>query len=625
MTRRSILAIAVGWIAAGCGPDGEPDPSRGAPPAERPSVVLVTLDTTRADRLGCYGRADAGTPHLDALAARGVRFETARTAAPITLPAHATILTGLYPMSHGVHDNGIASLGPSARTLPELLQDEATSTGAFVAAFVLSDRFGLDQGFSRYDEVPNTRLLSGGLMEERPADQVVDAALAWLAEVRGWFFLWVHLFDPHHPYAPPAPFATRFAGDPYQGEIAFADQELGRLFRAVDARDGEVVFAVTADHGESLGEHGEATHAAFVYDATMRVPLILAGAGVPTGAVVQDPVATVDVAPTLLELSAVEPPSGLDGVSLVPLFTGGEVRRPRPILLETYWGYLNHGWSPLLAVCDETRKLIDAPRAELYDLVADPGEEVNRFEVTDKGALAMRRAARAAWGRRTSLASSRQLTPEERRTLDQMGYLGDASEAGDVPLPGGDRPDPKERIALLDLQNEALDLLSRFDHTGDASHLDRAIEGLSEGLRTSPNGAILNEFMALALAKRGDHRAAIPHFKKCLAVRPDNLDARFGLAYSLVHSGDPTRGRRELLRCLEQEPSFVKAARLLAVIHEGYGAVDEAIANWQYFVDHYPFDDGEASHARRELLRLKEQRDAERSSGGGMSREREPR
>lgn len=611
--RGLIVAVVLALLALACGRDPAPPVAPSVPAPARPSVLLVTIDTLRADRVGCYGRAGAGTAALDRLAAEGTRFERARTAVPITLPAHASILTGLYPMHHGVHDNGIATLGPAARSVVESFHTAGYSCAAFVSAFVLSRRFGLDQGFAVYDEVRAQYALSG-LVEERPADQTVDAALAWLATAQEPFFLWVHLFDPHQPYRPPPPFAERFAADPYQGEIAFADAELARLLGAARTRAGErLLVAATADHGEGLGEHGERTHSAFLYDSTLRVPLILSGPGVPVGEVVAEPVLTIDIAPTLLSLAGLPPLGGIDGVPLEPLFAAQSIERAAPQFFETYWGFLNQGWSPLLAVSDGRRKLIDAPRPELYDLIDDAGESDNRFVTDDAAALTMRRAVRTFWQRRRSLSEERKLTAEERRTLDQMGYLGDADGGRGLPLPDAAMLDPKDHIAVLDLQNEVLSLLSRYDagQPADKALLDQALALVEAGLREHGEAAILHEFAGLTLARQGAHARAIPYLKKCLALRPDNSDARFALGYSLVHGGNPLAGVRELTRCVDAEPGMLKALRLLAEVHETVGRTDQAIGYWQAFVEQCPESSPEAATARASLLRLKEQKAAE--------------
>jgi arylsulfatase A-like enzyme len=339
-TRARLAGVALLAVVLACGR-----------PVER--IVLVSIDTLRADHLGCYGAAFAHTPRLDALAAGGVRFANAISPAPLTLPSHTTLLTGLDPPEHGVRHNGVFRLTDDVPTLAEHLREAGFATAAFVAAYVLDRQFGLDRGFDRYDDRTSQPRYGRGMLTfpERPANEVVDAALEWLASAPGRFFLWVHLYDPHAEYRPPAGFASAFPARPYDGEIAFADFQVGRLLAALDQRfpDGRTLVVVTADHGESLGEHGEATHSHLVYDATQHVPLIVQGPGLPRGGVVEDVVALRDVAPTVLDLLGVPPLPGATGRSLAEAVRGGALE-PRAAHVETLAPQLDWGWSPLLGL-----------------------------------------------------------------------------------------------------------------------------------------------------------------------------------------------------------------------------------------------------------------------------------
>jgi len=290
---RSLLLALTGLLLAclaGCTQQG----------AGPPSILLVTLDTTRADRIGAYGRAGARTPTLDRLARQGILFERAIAPTPITLPSHASILTGVYPTAHGVRDNAVFALAPEARLVSEVLAERGWRTAAFVGSFVLHPRFGLDQGFEVYHAPQPTREPMRDRYVERPANEVVDDALAWLSGLAAGerFFVWLHFFDPHIPYEPP-PAWREPSVHPYEGEIAFCDAQLGRLLEALEeaGRARNLLVAVTADHGESLGEHGEETHGVFIYQATLHVPLILSGEPVARarGQRVGHAVSTVDV------------------------------------------------------------------------------------------------------------------------------------------------------------------------------------------------------------------------------------------------------------------------------------------------------------------------------------------
>src|SRR5438093_1706910 len=362
---------------------------RGRPPGAGLNVLLVTLDTTRADRLGCYGYAGARTARLDRLAAEGVRFENAFADAPITLPSHASLLTGLYPFEHGVRNNGNFYLPDRFETLATLLRKRGYRTAAFVSSFVLDRRYGLARGFESYDDrMEEAVALGSGGEAERRGDRTALACTRWLEGYAAQrastpFFVWLHLYDPHEPYRPPPPFRELFADHPYDGEVAFADvvvasvleklAQLGLLDRSL--------VVVVADHGESLGDHGEETHSMFLYESAIRVPLILWRPGVlPAGRVVASPVRTVDVAPTILDILGEPPLAAPHARSLRGTIDGRAPERPAAIYAETYVPKLYLNGAALRALREDRYKLIDAPRPELYDLDRDPGETQNRLE-----------------------------------------------------------------------------------------------------------------------------------------------------------------------------------------------------------------------------------------------------
>ncbi len=360
----------------------------------RPNVLLVTVDTTRADHLGAYGYDRDTSPTVDALAAEGVLFEHAFAHAPITLPSHTSMLTGTFPLAHGVRDNGRFSVADDLETLPEMLRERGYATGAFVSAFVLDSRFGLDQGFDVYDDsftaewsedkLRDARIYNQ-MVTDRPADQTTQRAIAWLAEqAESPFFLWVHYYDPHQRYAPPHPWDQLYQDNLYDGEIAFMDSEIARLFDALRERGlwDRTAVLLTGDHGESLGQHGEATHAVLAYDSTLRVPLVIkppAGVAVERK-VVTESVSHVDLLPTVGDLLDLPTPSGLPGRSLLPAIQG---RAPsgraadRAIYFESALPRFSFGWEPLFGVRAGSWKYIHAPEPELYDLERDPGEQRN--------------------------------------------------------------------------------------------------------------------------------------------------------------------------------------------------------------------------------------------------------
>ncbi|AKS41528.1 sulfatase-like hydrolase/transferase [Wenzhouxiangella marina] len=380
MKKRSFLAVLVsGLLLSGCGSDQPP----------RWNVVLVTFDTTRADYLEPYGHPRTRTPTLQGLAEQGALFEQAFSVAPITAPSHASILTGRYPIAHGVRDNGLFVLGDGESTLAEILGSNGYATAGAIGAFPVISRFGFDQGFDLFDDeltghledytgdrvIPKTRMF----FDERRAGQVNEAVLPWLGEqsrTEQPFFLWLHYFDPHQPFEPPAPFDQQYADDLYAGEIAYTDQALGRLLAHLDEL-GELertLVIMTADHGEGLGEHGELTHAVLAYNSTLRVPLIMRlPDGLAAGKRVTERVGTVDIVPTVLDLLDIEMPAEVQGRSLAPLLRG-EPGEWRQYYAENLSPHLSHGWGKLRVLFDGDYKYIHGPRPELYDLSNDPNE-----------------------------------------------------------------------------------------------------------------------------------------------------------------------------------------------------------------------------------------------------------
>ena len=459
-----LAALLPTLLLAGCG--GEPaGPAAGETSREPRSLLLLTLDTTRADHLEPYGAAAGATPALADLARGGIVFERASAVSPLTLPSHATLLTGLYPPQHGLRNNGSHHLPASVTTLAERFREHGLRTAAFVSAAVLERRYGLDQGFGVYDDD-----LGGGrearMVVERPAAATVDAALAWLAGLGAGerFFLWVHLFDPHASYAPPAPWSERFAGRPYAGEIAYMDAEIGRLLAdpRLDPAAGTAVAAI-ADHGESLGEHGEETHGLLAYEATLKIPWILRLPGDPQGRRAARPASQIDLVPTLLDLFGLEPepPSALPGISLLAEGEGDD----RPLYAESLLPYFAYGWSQLKVLRRGDLKVVEAPEAsppapELYDLSRDPEERENLFERRAEGRELARHLARLA----DEMGQTEATLPVDDATAERLRSLGYVAAAGGegTERPGG-RPDPRAVIDLHHLLQQAEDLIAAGD------------------------------------------------------------------------------------------------------------------------------------------------------------------
>ena len=477
-----------------------PDEAAAAPySADAPRrLVLATIDTLRADRVGSYGWGAGTTPHLDELAEAGTRFVDAISPVPLTLPTHATLLTGLDPPAHGVRHNGRFRLTEDIPTLADRFREAGFATGAFVAAAVLDRRYGLERSFDRYDD--QLGMAAAGraavLVPSRPANEVVDAALAWLEDAPEDFFLWVHFYDPHQEHQPPEPWATRFSADLYDAEIAFADHELGRLLTAIEARwpDGATAVVATSDHGESRGEHGEWTHAFTIYDATQRVPLLVAGPRVQPGHVVDEQVALADVAPTVLAWFDLPAFPATDGVDLGPALRGAAAPPDRLAWVETLATQFDFGWSPQLGLRSDRWKYLRVPRPELYDLEADPDEldDVATANATEAARLDAEIEARIQAGR--LVEPNLRVDDAERLRLEALGYVEVAPRSGSgTPLGEVGGKDPKDYMHQLDALHvantriaqgrgeEALEALAVFGEGGENVRLLRFNAALAAG------------------------------------------------------------------------------------------------------------------------------------------------
>lgn len=532
--------------------------ARATAPARGASVLLVTVDTLRADRVGAYGSRAGATPHLDALAAAGTLFEEARSPVPLTLPAHATLLSGLEPPRHGARDNGLYVVADDVPTLATLLKPRGYATGAFVGAYVLDRRFGLARGFDHYDDALDRRAREGSTLEaERRCDVVAASARAWLATAPTPFFAWAHFYDPHAPYDPPADLAPRFPGAPYDAEVAAADRCLGAVLSAARARAGDaLVVAVAADHGEALGEHGERTHGFFVYDATLRIPLLVAGPGIAAGARRGGIARLADVVPTLLANLGLDPPAGLDGHDLL----GGPPRR------EAYAESLyprSLGFAPLHSLRVGRHKWIRAPEPELYDLEADPGETTNR---ADEPALRATRdsldaALTAALARQRDAAAASDPAVAER--LRALGYV---AAAPDVASAGAGR-DPKRGLAQWRLVEEAVAREARGDREG-------AIGALRQAQAAVPDNAALARLLASALRRNGRAAEAAD-----VLSRHDQPDAVFWheQALALAAAGRLDQALAAEERAIALNPSLPEPHNHHGVLLAGRGRAAEAL------------------------------------------------
>lgn len=499
--------------------------SSGCASGDRPAkhILLVTIDTMRWDRLGFVGH-EVETPNLDRLASQGAYFASAISAAPQTLPSHSSILTGAYPIAHGARNNGIFRLGDDVETLAEVFDAAGFRTGGFIGSFVLERRFGLDQGFDHFDDdLPEENAVNKIYYPERPAQEVVARATDWIEEASGDpFFVWVHVFDPHAPYLPPPPFDKQYEGRLYDGEIAHTDQVLGPLLERVGAMEDSLVV-VTADHGESLGEHGESTHGLFIYDSTVRVPLLMKGVGIEPGTRVDPQVRTVDIAPTILELAKLRFHGPIDGESLVP-YLRGESPEPRTAYSESFIPRFNFNWSELRSLRDGEIKWIRAPRPELYDLVADPGETANLA----KEGLGDRRIASeldAMIADDSDFSPTLELDAETASRLESLGYVGGAAGGAEE---SRERPDPKDRVELYERMQGLL--------SPEVSP-EEAIAGYREILAAEPENAMARNRLANTLSEEKRLEEAVVEYRRLIADSEIDFSGFENLAAALLLLG----------------------------------------------------------------------------------------
>jgi len=448
-----------------CGSRSSPDSKQGAQvrPQRRANILLITIDTLRADHIGTYGRKNAATPNLDALAASGAKFSNAFAQIPLTTPSHACILTGCYPQSHGIRDNGGFVLDDRIPTLASITQAAGFETAAIVGASVLHHQYGLNRGFGTYNDSMQVAAREGllpGVVAEVRADTITDRALEWLKGFREKetvgqsdknFLLWTHYYDPHFPYDPPEPLASRFATDKYSGEIAYVDEQVGKLLAGL-ANLGfkeKTLVVLLADHGEGLGDHGEFTHGVFLYDETTHVPLVVAGPGIPAGKTIDQQVRSIDVMPTILQYLGLPTGKNVQGQSLLATLQEGKPIASQFAYMETLYPKTSHSWSELRAVRVPGWKFIMAPKPELYDLAADPSESKNANDQNRSKASELEKHVWEIAGPRENLGTLPR-KPVSDQMMKELQSLGYASGAGRrelrIDLSG---PDPKDRVGIL--------------------------------------------------------------------------------------------------------------------------------------------------------------------------------
>jgi len=577
------------------------------------NVIIVSLDTTRADHLACYGNEDIKTPVMDALARTGVMFTQARAAAPTTVPSHTSIMTGLYPVNHGARVNGLYRLADEKTTLAEAFSAAGYATAAAVSAFVLDAQFGLDQGFDLYqDDLTDESAPLRYRYRERPAEKTIAAATAWLDGVptQDPYFLWIHLFDPHADYTPPPPFDQEYADNPYNGEIAYVDHCLQKLVDTVAQRGqtDSTLIVIVADHGDGLDQHGELSHGALLYDDTIHIPLIMnCGRHLNQNHYVDSYVSQVDIAPTVLSLV---------GLPVLPT-DGRDLTQPPPpdrlIYSETLHARVIFGWAPVYAAIQGGLKYMHSPSPELYDLTADPGETKNLLAQRPNDVAALLSRLRAFFGAEIDTdvvaESNIDLSIADQRRLEALGYVG-LSDAQTRAATSGPRPDPKdmmpvmreldevvfartdrpveERIADIEALVERYpDFTRAYKYLGDAyfeaGEMDKAMQTYQQAVKMDPGAthSLLGLGMTYMRLQRGED--AIETFKTLIEIYPDEWDARYFLAIALRNLRRFEESAEHLRYILDHVPKHKRAADVLVQVYTSMGRRAEAekiLADW---------------------------------------------
>jgi arylsulfatase A-like enzyme/tetratricopeptide (TPR) repeat protein len=618
------------------------------------NVLLITIDTLRTDRVGAFGGrtgASSLTPHLDNLAADGLRLTRTYSAAPLTLPSHTSIMTAVSPPVHGVRANGLFRLGPRLPTLAAVLKAAGYRTGAFVGAFVLDARFGLNRGFDVYDDRYGEKR-PGDPAEgaERRAEDVIRPATAWiLSGGAGAWFAWVHLYDPHEPYRAPEPYASQH--EPYDAEVAYTDAQVGRLLADLKAAGqlDRTLIMVAADHGESLGEHGERTHGVFVYDVTMRVPWIVWAGNRIRGASSDALARLIDVAPTALDLAGVAAPPEFEGRSIVPAVGGAGASTA---YMEAMDANLTRNWAPLTGIVSGGYKLIELPIPELYDLAADPGETRNLFARQGERARtlsAILRDAATGFASRAAVSGPEKttLSAESRQRLQALGYVASSAEPGQRVYTNAD--DPKNLMEVSNALNRAVSAFNGGDgqaamaavrtimgqHPGftmafgmyasmqremgdlagatatledivrrdiadervivelagyleEAGQHSRAAGVLEAVIASHPDYAEAYNSLGVVYSSMGRHREAQAAYRKLLELDPTSATAYENLGVDELRAGATDAAVADLLRALDLDPRLAAAHNTLATAYMMLKKPDEAIAHWRTAVELNP-------------------------------------
>ncbi len=545
--------VISGQVMSGLGEEERIPLARGD--AKGYNVLVISMDTTRADHLGCYGNRGVQTPNIDALARNGVLFEHAFTPSPSTLPGHASIFTGLYPYNHGARSNGSFRLSEEPQTIAEILKGEGYATAAVISAYVLDSRFGLDQGFDAYlDDLTKGVKYGDHTFRERPATYADEVAIEWLDENASQsspFFLWVHYFDPHAPYVPPEPFRKQYEAYPYAGEIAYVDYNIGLLFEKLKELGvyDKTLVVLAGDHGEGLGEHGEKTHSMLVYDATLHTPLIFSSPTLfASGSVVRKQVCNTCIVPTVLDMLGVSTTASFDGVSLLR----PPAEWPGGIYIENIATLVLHGWAPLFAIRHDDVKYIHAPTPELYDVQEDPRELKNIFDERAEIAAALSKELDKHVGNDkyggNALSQAVTMDPETARNMAALGYVGSA-KTGTVDAEKAAQFDPKDMIYHWEAVQEGSNLVSQGKYHEGRELLEAAVAEVPGDVYALRNLAGVYSFMS-------EPDAAIEAYKEVLKYEQGDATVYVSLAYAYITKQEFGLARECSDKALDLDPNF---------------------------------------------------------------------
>jgi arylsulfatase A-like enzyme/Flp pilus assembly protein TadD len=557
------------------------------PDPASPNLLVITIDTLRPDHLECYGYKEIQTPHINSLASDGILVEHAFAPIPLTLPSHASLFTGTWPMFHGVRDFVGFTLGKERTTLAEMLKAAGYSTGAVVGSAVLEARWGLNQGFDfYYDNFPVVLERDWQPIAERRGDAVVQQALQWLDQRRNRpFFLWIHLFDPHDPYEPPAPYDRQYPDRPYDGEIAYTDENVGRILDYLKRHDlyRNSAIVLLADHGEGLGEHGEKYHGFFIYDATLRIPLIFkpAGSAVPGGRRLAGPLRIVDVVPTALQMLGLAgrvPDSEVQGRGAYSALLGKAAPADVVTYAEIFMPFYHFEWSPLTSIRQGRYKYIEAPKPELYDTQNDPREARNLY--AREGAVAgklrevLRTTATQYSSRDHSMPVRHDVDPATLEKLQSLGYLALSKGGSSAPAPNLKLPDPKDRIEVYELIRSGTIAAQQKD-------LERAVKSLSEAIRREPTSVVAHFQLGNVYRVAGALPQAEAEFRKTLELRPDHTIAMRRLGEVYIGSRKFKEAEAAYAKVLSVSPDDFQAHFNLGGLYVILDRWDEAVASFR--------------------------------------------